>query len=322
MKKYFLGIDIGGTKTDVALTDVEGNLIFHFKERGANYQVNGIRRLQSVLNTIRKKTEIKCGPLSNVSVVFGISGLDTKKDETIIKERIKIAGFSNYTMMNDALIALKAGLLDEKYGIVVVCGTGNILYGFGPKGVSRIGGLGYVLGDIFSGPDIGKAVLARMFDYWWCGKTEEIKVFAKEVMNYFGVNSVEELKFYIFDNIDSVYKKIGYLVIPIVRSYKKGDKFVKNFIDEVAKNFSNKIIALSKRVGLSSNIKVVLSGGVFFHSDSIIEKSMCKMLPRNFQCFTLNYKPVLGALLFAYENEKLIKDSTIKKLLPHFKNHN
>lgn len=323
MKRYFLGVDIGGTKTDVALTDIEGNLIFYFKERGANYQVTGVRRLQSVLSVIRKKVLLKCGDLKNLNVVFGVAGLDTEKDEKIIRERIKLAGFKEYTILNDALIALKAGLLNEKYGVVVVCGTGNILYGIGPKGIDRIGGLGYILGDLFSGPDIGRIALGKMFNLWWCGRYKEVSIFAKEVMKYYNVDSLEKLKTYIFDNIDSVSKKIGYLLVPIVSAYKKGDKFIINLVEEIASNFAQKIKMLAKNVGLHKNVKVVLSGGVFFHSENIIEKNICRFLPSSFKCFTLKHKPVLGALLFAYEKEGILKNNTLnlKKLLPYFNTH-
>ena len=62
-------------------------------------------------------------------------------------------------VVNDALIALQAGVGDAP-GIVIVSGTGSIAYGRNDRGeASRAGGWGYVLGDEGSGYWIGRLAL-------------------------------------------------------------------------------------------------------------------------------------------------------------------
>ena len=62
-------------------------------------------------------------------------------------------------VVNDALIALQAGVGDAP-GIVIVSGTGSIAYGRNDHGeASRAGGWGYVLGDEGSGYWIGRLAL-------------------------------------------------------------------------------------------------------------------------------------------------------------------
>src|SRR5207244_5439169 len=62
-------------------------------------------------------------------------------------------------VVNDALIALQAGVGHDP-GIVIVSGTGSIAYGRNGRGeASRAGGWGYVLGDEGSGYWIGRLAL-------------------------------------------------------------------------------------------------------------------------------------------------------------------
>jgi N-acetylglucosamine kinase-like BadF-type ATPase len=72
-------------------------------------------------------------------------------------------GFKSHLLVvNDALVALVAGVGSEP-GVVLIAGTGSIAYGVNPAGLAaRAGGWGFVLGDEGSGYWIGRQALAAV----------------------------------------------------------------------------------------------------------------------------------------------------------------
>ena len=69
---------------------------------------------------------------------------------------------SRVLVVNDALIALVAGARDEP-GIVIIAGTGSIVYGRNAAGeAARAGGWGHMIGDEGSGYWIGREALAAV----------------------------------------------------------------------------------------------------------------------------------------------------------------
>src|SRR4030095_5169289 len=93
-------------------------------------------------------------------ICLGIAGVDRAPDEAIVRGIMKRIGYkATILVVNDALIALQAGIGDLP-GIVIVAGTGSIAYGRNAKGeAARAGGWGYVLGDEGSGYWIGRLAL-------------------------------------------------------------------------------------------------------------------------------------------------------------------
>src|SRR4029079_12280276 len=71
----------------------------------------------------------------------------------------RIGPRSRILVVNDALIALMAGA-KEAPGIVIIAGTGSIVYGHNADGeAARAGGWGHMIGDEGSGYWIGRGAL-------------------------------------------------------------------------------------------------------------------------------------------------------------------
>ena len=94
------------------------------------------------------------------AICLGIAGVDRASDEAVVRSIMSRIGYkARILVVNDALIALQAGVGDAP-GIVIVSGTGSIAYGRNDQGeASRAGGWGYVLGDEGSGYWIGRLAL-------------------------------------------------------------------------------------------------------------------------------------------------------------------
>src|SRR5258705_13751437 len=157
---HVLGIDAGGTKTVCLLADEQGTIVSEGRGGGANLQSSGELAVEKVLHEVM---EIAIGDraITPSAICLGIAGVDRENDERTVRAIMRRIGYkSRVLVVNDALIALVAGAEDSP-GIVVIAGTGSIVYGRNAAGeAARAGGWGHMIGDEGSGYWIGREALA------------------------------------------------------------------------------------------------------------------------------------------------------------------
>src|SRR5688500_5079961 len=123
-----LGIDVGGTKTVCLLADNDGHVIAESREEGANLQGAGELALEKVLHSVMEATLEGTGLIPS-AICLGIAGVDRASDQAVVRGIMSRIGYkARILVVNDALIALQAGIGDDA-GIVIVSGTGSIAYG-------------------------------------------------------------------------------------------------------------------------------------------------------------------------------------------------
>ena len=157
-----LGIDAGGTKTVCLMADREGWIIAEARSTGANLQTAGPLAVERVLRDVVARTLVADRtPLEAVCV--GVAGGDRSRDvETMGRILGRVGLERNVVIVNDALVALTAGV-DDAPGLVIVSGTGSIAYARDGEGrAARAGGWGYVIGDEGSGFWLGRAALTAV----------------------------------------------------------------------------------------------------------------------------------------------------------------
>jgi N-acetylglucosamine kinase-like BadF-type ATPase len=192
-----LGIDAGGTKTVCLLSDDEGRIVAHARGPGANLQSSGELELEKVLHRVMESAlgERDARP---AAICLGIAGVDREDDANIVRAIMRrISPGSRVLVVNDALVALVAGA-GHRPGIVVMSGTGSIVYGRNAQGAAaRAGGWGHVIGDEGSGYWIGRhAVMAvvRAAD----GRGPRTRL-TDEVLAHFGVPDAAQLVHIVYD---------------------------------------------------------------------------------------------------------------------------
>ena len=159
--RYFLGIDGGGTKTDFALTDSEGNLLRRVKLGATNPNDVGFERASATLREGITALLEGIDP-AEVSAYAGLAGCSSLENQPKIAELLAAFGFGRAENHNDAQNALAAAL-DGEDGIMVIMGTGSIAYAKCQNEQHRIGGYGYLFGDAGSGFAIGREVILAAF---------------------------------------------------------------------------------------------------------------------------------------------------------------
>jgi N-acetylglucosamine kinase len=164
---HVLGIDAGGTKTVCLLADGEGAVISEGRAGGANLHASGELEVEKALHQVMDGA-LGDRDIRPDAICLGIAGVDRPRDAEAVRGIMRRIGFkSRVLVVNDALVALVAGAGDDP-GIVIIAGTGSIVYGRDAAGrAARSGGWGYLLGDEGGGFWIGRAALSaivRQFD--------------------------------------------------------------------------------------------------------------------------------------------------------------
>lgn len=152
-----LGIDVGATKTDAVLVAPDGSLLARVLGPGANHEVVGrVEAEARVREVVRRLLASALVPVDAVtSSVWGFAGLDSPEDELRHRRFVVKLGFPpDSIVVNDAFLALDGGEA-AGHGIAIVSGTGAIVVGRSPHGVTaRTLGMGAGRGDWGSGSDI------------------------------------------------------------------------------------------------------------------------------------------------------------------------
>jgi N-acetylglucosamine kinase-like BadF-type ATPase len=127
MNRYFLGVDLGGTKSHALVADEHGQALGFAAAGPGNWESVGWDGTRAVLEAIIQGALSQAG-LSKRDVTgagFGIAGLDFPEDRAphaAIIDGLRLD--APYIMGNDTLVALAAGAA-HCWGVVVTAGTSN-----------------------------------------------------------------------------------------------------------------------------------------------------------------------------------------------------
>lgn len=294
-----LGIDVGGTKTVCLLADNDERVIAEAREEGANLQGAGELALEKVLHSVMEKTLEGTGVVPSV-VCLGIAGVDRATDEAVVRSIMgRIGHKARLLIVNDALIALQAGV-GNAAGIVIVSGTGSIAYGRNDEGeAARAGGWGYVLGDEGSGYWIGRLALRAVVRH--ADGRGRVTSLTPRLLAHFGVARATDL-------IHQVYhQELSPRSLAAVAKYvqlarDEGDMVATGILNRAADELMTAATAVMTQLELGGrDFTFVLAGGMF-HAVPWLCTQMQLLLPalaRQSKVMRLDQEPALGAVRLA-----------------------
>ena len=296
---HVLGIDVGGTKTVCLLADEGGRVIASAREEGANLQGVGELALEKVLHIVMEKTLADTQVVPS-AICIGIAGVDRAADEAVVRSIMKRIGYkAKILVVNDALIALQAGIGDEP-GIVIVAGTGSIAYGRNARGeASRAGGWGYVLGDEGSGYWIGRLALRAVVRHA-DGRGRPTSL-TPHLLAHFGAERAAEL-------IQKVYQEelsppaIARLAHYVQQAREEGDLVAGGILNRAADELVTAAAAVIARLDLAAEpFSFVLAGGIFHAVPWLCDQlklQLPSLAPRS-KTVRLDADPASGAVQLA-----------------------
>ncbi|MBQ7320625.1 MAG: ROK family protein [Clostridia bacterium] len=161
MKKYFLGIDGGGTKTEAILCNEQGNILHRDRIAATNPNDVGIQmatdRLCTLIRGAHTYLENTCGEPVALHVFGGIAGaLNHKEDLLAI---LRHAFPQDVIGINSDAVNLLSSELYLGDGCCLICGTGSVCMVRSGENLWRIAGWGYLLDQSGSGYSMGREAL-------------------------------------------------------------------------------------------------------------------------------------------------------------------
>ncbi|MBQ8320031.1 MAG: ROK family protein [Clostridia bacterium] len=154
--KYYVGVDGGGTKTELVWTDETGRVVLKERLGGSNPNDIGKEKMLRLLtDAIRQKLPFDA---EAVDIGMGLSGLGFAGcKEELIAALKKIDKVGAVDVCSDVQIALDSAYDGD--GCIVIVGTGSVGYLRKNGNCRLIGGGGYMIDLSLSGYDLGREVL-------------------------------------------------------------------------------------------------------------------------------------------------------------------
>jgi len=302
MSRYYLGVDIGGTKSHALLADQDGRVV-GFGEGGAgNYETVGWDGLRRTLHQIVGSVLSLAGAAKEQirGAGFGVAGYDWPGEEEPTRQAIEALGLGvPYGLVNDATIGLLAGA-SEGWGLAVVAGTSNNCRGRDRQGrVGRMTGCGPVFGEYGGAYELVEEAVRRIGLSWTCRgpATQLAEMFAQLV----GATGTADL-------LEGLYLGRYHLTAAAAPSIfgaaAEGDSVAQELIVWCGRELGSLATGVIRQLGLEEEeFEVILAGSLYDGGPMLIEamgEAIHEVAAR--ACLVrLEAPPVVGAVLLGME---------------------
>jgi N-acetylglucosamine kinase-like BadF-type ATPase len=316
-----LAIDGGGTNCRAILSTMEGYVLASAQSGSCNYQSVGLDiAMTNIKAAINKVIQVTGQPLALKSAVFGLAGIDTRKDRRIVRGAIDKAldqlGLISKEIIvdNDGMITL-LGAIGCEDGVLVMAGTGSIACGMTKQGGQvRAGGWGHLLDDAGSGYAIGKAALTHVM-YVYDGRDPQSGL-VKAVLDKLVLAGPEEMVNWTYSQDYSV-DKVAALAPEVCRLAQEGDWKSLDILLKASQSLKQLSMAVIDRLELrESPFKLMLSGGLL-QNVQILRNELVKSI--KVECphasiVEAQYPPICGGILRALLHENIDHQQVLKNL--------
>ena len=155
---YRIGVDGGGTKTELILIDKSGEIVARHSAPGCNPSLAGPELARTILSDALAAVRSQVSAATPVSAtLLCLAGSPAFWRETALS----LAGYGKIETATDALPVLELAT-GGRPGLTLHAGTGSFVILRAPDGsVHYSGGLGWRIGDPGSAHDIGRRALAH-----------------------------------------------------------------------------------------------------------------------------------------------------------------
>jgi N-acetylglucosamine kinase-like BadF-type ATPase len=236
-----------------------------------------------------------------LSVCAGLAGVDTEADVVSLTGVLREAfGDARLRVVNDGEIALE-GALDGEPGVLVISGTGSIVWACGRGGRRvRVGGWDYVLSDEGSGYHIGTLVLravAAAHD-----RRTPPTALAEEVYRALGVSCFDEMLEVVYE--ERLTPQTIASLAPLADAAASSPRSAAaKLLNETAAELADLTEAAARLAGLSDGTRfpVVPSGGVLLAGGYFSQRFRALVSERLPDAFTseARHTPAEGAVRLA-----------------------
>ena len=301
VKRYVLGVDGGGTMTRCAVVDSEGFIHGLFKGGPSNPLTIGLdealANIRKLIDAASRKVELDFYD----SACFGIAGTERASMRGSLLKGLSDPRLGKFLLVSDVKSAFTGGI-PIGHGVVVVSGTGSIVYGLNMEGREfRSGGWGWRVGDEGSSYSIGvECMRSALKAFDGRGPSTLLTSLLTEELN---IESIESIIDWVYSrnirpgDIASLSKLVGY-------ASSNGDEVSQGILGGAGRELAFTASAVIKRLSLSGEFPLALCGGSFklgsFFTSSFKDE-IRKISPDCLIGFP-RFPPMIGSAILALKN--------------------
>jgi len=300
--KYFLGIDVGSSKTHALIVDETGKCVGFGKAGSGNHQSVGYDGLENVLKESFDGA-LKMAGVDKTHIAgagFGVAGYDFPSDrESHLQAITKLELSCPLEVVNDGWNGLFAGAT-RGVGVNVTSGSSNNCRGRNKDAKEgRIVGNGAAFGEYGGGIEIAAKALQAV-NYAWIKRIPPTTL-TKILLEYTDAKNELELMEGFSNNY---YHLAPFLTIEVIRAAHEGDEAAGEIVHWAGEELGWLAVAVARQIEMENEEVEIIQSGSVFEAGEIIMKPMCdivmKHLPKA-KLIRLDGPPVVGAVLLGME---------------------
>lgn len=312
-EKRWIGIDGGGSKTSCVIGDKQGQILSYAIGASSNIHAispqNVYHTLTQLINKVIDESKSTIHQIESIQLC--LAGADRECDQKVIRALFKDTLYEQkIKIRNDAEAALASGTWGQS-GILLIAGTGSIVYVICNETNERmrVGGWGYLLGDEGSGFYIGQRALRAILKAYDCRGQKT--VLTNLVLDHFKLQQVPELlKLYSVENYVPEVARISQFVLQAAR---REDPVALEIMQDAVYELIQ-MVKVAYHHSVYKELTLVLHGGLF--SDAYFKSIFLENLETvigDVKIAQPELPAVIGAYLLAVKESGLIIDDKFKK---------
>lgn len=302
MKRYFVGLDVGSSKTHALIVDENGQCVGFGKAWGGNHQGVGY---DGFFNVIAEALDgaLKASGVDKAYIAgagFGVAGYDFPSDrEAHLKEIAKLGLACPVEIVNDGVNGLLAGAT-RGIGVNVTAGSSNNARGRNKHGKEgRIVGNGALFGEMGGGIEIVQHGLQKVNHAWIkrIPPTALTQIYLEATGAKNEMDLMEGLS-------NEQYHLFPFIAVQIIQAARNGDVAAQDIIHFAGEELGWLAVSVARQIEMENDEVEVIQSGSIFEADEIITVPMkdivLKHCPKA-KMIRLDGPPVVGAVLLGME---------------------
>jgi N-acetylglucosamine kinase-like BadF-type ATPase len=317
--RYYLGTDLGATKTHTLITDETG-MALGFGESGpGNHESVGYEGMFASMRDSMNQAlgASSLSPADIAGAGFGVAGYDWASEYEATAQTIERLGLrAPYRFVNDTVPGLVAGS-DEGWGVVVVSGTGSNCRGWDRehRREGRVTGHGILMGEGAGASELMHRCM-QLVGYAWSRRGPQTAL-ADVLIQHIGARDLEDL----IRGYSTNEYQIGAEAAPMVfRVAEAGDAVARELIHWAGCELGEMANAVIRQLEFEDlAFDVVMTGGMFEGGRMLIEpmRATIHRLAPGARLVRLTAPPVLGAVMIGMEAGNLAVTPAIRAAMRH-----
>lgn len=301
--RYFLGVDIGNTKSHALIAAEDGRCLGFGKAGPGSWEAIGWEGAQLVLHDIVTQAVTQAGidQQAIAGAGFGYAGYDWPEDRANHVALIESLGLLNarFALGNDTLVGLVAGAA-KGWGVVVSAGTSNNCCGRDQHGrEGRITGCGSRFGEYGGAAEVVTKALQAVAAAWT--QRGPATALSEAFVSQTGAADVSDLLAGLIRGRYYLSAEAAPLVFEIAA---QGDLVAQQIITWAGRELGSLALGVIHQLDLAAlSFDVVMSGSLFKGGAALIEplRQTIQATAPAANLVRLNAPPVVGGVLLGME---------------------